>query len=520
MMPSSLVPRPKRDPVLWLTEHQGIVLAALTVIYGLLAASAAARKPFWFDEISTVYLSELRSPRDIWNAIYQGAELSPPLCFWSTWALQKVLGTGHVASRIPAMCGFWLMCVSLFFFVRRRSNAVHGLLALILPFLTSTSEYWVEARGYGMVLGFSAAALLFWQRTGDGGRFLDLAGLTLSLVVALGCHYYAAYLVAVLCLGEAIRSWERRRVHYGVWLAIAAGGASVLAYLPLILQNRRWAAPIWAAPTSSSLFASYSNLVAPGAILVLGVLAVSFLGAPRSDSEGGGWLPSPMPLSELAVCVALLAMPVSVFSAAVLVKLAFWPKYVMPSVIGYVILSALFVYRVGGRGAWLVARILTVALFVWFVPWAAWRAWVLVAHPGPEVTAAKETLSPAPPDLPVVYSDDQDFTKMQYYLRGAPRERIVKLIDYRAAVKYMGFDQSERMLDVAGRVRPIPLRPYQEFVRQHRDFLLVRTSPSGWLMQALLADGAELRLVEAFRRPGSTGSDTLVFLVRMPEKAP
>jgi hypothetical protein len=96
----------------------------------------------------------------------------------------------------------------------------------------------------------------------------------------------------------------------------------------------------------------------------------------------------------------------------------------------------------------------------------------------------------------------------------------VKLIDYRAAVKYMGFDQSERMLDVAGRVRPIPLRPYQEFVRQNRDFLLVRTSPSGWLMQALLADGAELKLVEAFRRPGSTGSDTLVFLVRMPEKAP
>jgi hypothetical protein len=254
------------------------------------------------------------------------------------------------------------------------------------------------------------------------------------------------------------------------------------------------------------------------------VLAVSFLGAPRgalwADSDEGGWLPSPMPLSELAVCVALLAMPVNVFFGAVLLKLAFWPKYVMQSVIGYVILSALFVYRIGGRGNWLAARVLAVALVVWFIPWTAWRACVLMAHPGPEVTVAKEALSPPLPNLPVVYSDDQDFAKMQYYLRGAPRERIVKLVDYQAAVKYMGFDTSERVLDVAGRLRPIPLRPYHEFERQNRNFLLVRSSPSGWLMQALLADGAELRLVEAFRRPGSTGSDTLVFLVKMPEKAP
>ena len=48
----------------------------------------------------------------------------------------------------------------------------------------------------------------------------------------------------------------------------------------------------------------------------------------------------------------------------------------------------------------------------------------------------------------------------------------------------------------------------------------LKRDPVRWRMQALLADGAELRLVEAFRRPGATGSDTLVFLVRMPEKAP
>ena len=67
------------------------------------------------------------------------------------------------------MLGYLLMSVCVFGFVVRRASRLYGLVAVLLPIATIAHGYAYEARAYGLVLGFSAAALLCWQRSAEAG---------------------------------------------------------------------------------------------------------------------------------------------------------------------------------------------------------------------------------------------------------------------------------------------------------------------------------------------------------------
>ena len=82
----------------------------------------------------------------IWEVIEQGAELNPPLSFWVQWGVAHTLGQGEVISRLPAALGFWTMCLCLYFFVRRRTDAAYGFVALVFPVFTYTSWFGTYAR--------------------------------------------------------------------------------------------------------------------------------------------------------------------------------------------------------------------------------------------------------------------------------------------------------------------------------------------------------------------------------------
>ena len=70
---------------------------------------------------------------------------------------------GAFALRLPALLGFLLMQVCLFFFVRRLAGERAGVVAAAFPALTATLFYSAEGRPYGLMLGLYALALLSWQ---------------------------------------------------------------------------------------------------------------------------------------------------------------------------------------------------------------------------------------------------------------------------------------------------------------------------------------------------------------------
>src|SRR5215469_10035283 len=206
-----------------------------TIIYFGIVFVLASEKLFWSDELFTFYFSRLHSLGDIWRALLTGTDQLPPPFYIITRTSTSLFGSGELAFRLPQIFGFWLMCISLFCFVRRRSSTAYGLVAMLFPLITDAFYYAYEARPYGLVVGFCGLALCCWQAATEGRlRMLSVTGLGLSLVGALSCHYYAILAFGPLIVGEVLRSVKSGRLDIGVWIAFGVGLVPLVIFLPLI----------------------------------------------------------------------------------------------------------------------------------------------------------------------------------------------------------------------------------------------------------------------------------------------
>src|ERR1035441_5946504 len=97
--------------------------------------------------------------------------LDPLLYHALSHEAMQAFGAGALAQRLPALAGFLLMQVCLFFFVRNLAGERAGAVAAAFPAMTATLYYSAEGRPYGLMLGLYALALLGWQaavRQGTG----------------------------------------------------------------------------------------------------------------------------------------------------------------------------------------------------------------------------------------------------------------------------------------------------------------------------------------------------------------
>ena len=187
-----------------------LLISALYFADTLLRASL---KTFWYDEIVTLLLCRLPSFGATWTAVLHGAaDFNPPLFYLFTRWGQNLFGEGLIASRLPAIVGFWVFCVCIFVFVRRRLGPLYGCVAALFPVFTLAHNYAYEARPHGSVLAWCGLMLVCWQRAREGRNFsLWTLALFLSSLAALLTHIYAIYLfvpfLAVEFLG-LVKSWR------------------------------------------------------------------------------------------------------------------------------------------------------------------------------------------------------------------------------------------------------------------------------------------------------------------------
>ena len=123
-------------------------LFCVSLIYFAVASVLSWRKQFWNDELFTFYISRRPTLTDVWQVLLTVAEQLPPLFFVITRAFTRAFVDSRLSFRLPEILGFWVMCASLFYFVRRRSSTAHGLIAMLLPMLTGAFYYAYEARPY------------------------------------------------------------------------------------------------------------------------------------------------------------------------------------------------------------------------------------------------------------------------------------------------------------------------------------------------------------------------------------
>src|SRR5262249_20073587 len=108
------------------------VLGLFTVGYFAATSYLASMNAFSFDELTTYYIARLSSTRDVWTAWKESGDGMPPLVHFATHLAGTTLGFSHIITRLPAMVGFWLMCLSIFAFLQRRVCLMLAVVGMLL----------------------------------------------------------------------------------------------------------------------------------------------------------------------------------------------------------------------------------------------------------------------------------------------------------------------------------------------------------------------------------------------------
>jgi hypothetical protein len=471
-------------------------LAGFSLLYFSASVTLAYWKLMWFDELCTYHIAALPSAAAIWSTLASRTGPMPPSFYLLTRFSQEWLGPSHFAIRFPELIGFLAASLCLFHFIRRRTNALYGLVGMLAFWITGAYPFAYEARPYGLVLGFCGLALVCWQAaTENVRRSWALLGLFAACAGAVGSHYGAVMLVFPLALGELVRSISRRKVDWPVWLAFCGGGLPLLVFLPLLRASiSPYGLAMSTRPQANSILRCYTELLSMAGhplAAILCALAIWRTVRARGILTGRVSRLSSMPLREIAAAIGFLLLPVIGVLQAVLVTDQISPRYVMPLVMGFGILVALLAYenlRDDAVGGLLIAALLL----------AGWgshvrREYLRLRPEGDRVQAFYRAAAQQPGGLPIVINSGW-FFQLAHYTPAEFSSRLVYLLDPDAARESSGTDTVDLCLLGYARFLPLNLRPADPFLRTGRPFLLDAPS-DGWLLPVLQSEGAKIELV-------------------------
>ena len=491
------------------------LLALLSVLYLGGAALLALRRPLWNDELYTLLIADSPTMADVWAALATGADQVPPPFHVVVRAFFAALGTSAFALRLPSVVGFWLMGLSLYAFVARRTSPVYGAVAMAFPLITGAFDYAHEGRAYALALGFTALALASWQAASEPARrSLALAGVALGIAGAVSSHYYAALVVGPLALAEAVRWASERRIRLGVPLAFGVGLTPLLCFLPLIGAARTYSVSFWARPEWSHAAITYFVLLLPSGPALWAMIALAAI-HPRGRMaalDPPAATPARFTPAELAGAGAFALLPIGAVVLGILVTGVFTPRYALAGVIGIAVLAGL-----GAHAAFAGRRLAGIALVAISVVW-------FVALTGRTLNTASVTarrgadcerlLAAAEPALPIAVADPLTFLKLSYTLPEELRRRVVYLADAEAALRHLGHNTVDRGLVDLEPWFDARVEPFRTFLETTPRFLLLaRTTDAhgeiwrmGWILAELSKMPVEVTL-------GSRSHDDLLFVV-------
>lgn len=490
---SKPVPVAAERAIAFLERYRFAILAVFTVCYFVGMALRARSSPFWHDELYTILLSHLSVPR-MWTALLQGVDPTPPMAEFLVKAANNLWGEGNVVSRIPTMIGFWVFCVCLFVFVRRSLNIAYAFAAMLLPFSTGAYLYALQARCYGLVLGFCAIALLSWQSAASGyRRRLALPVLALSLAAAFFSHFYAVLIVLPLAGAELYRAVRRKQIDWPLWGTLCIGPilGGIVCY-PLIAGTGHFLSHPWAKPQLQNLLGFYPNELQalPVVLVVFLILAAAWWmilpkSVPASDTT------IRIPEHEIAAAALFLTLPLVGFLLACLVTHMFTDRYFISAVAG-VVLLAVFMAAMLSRGSHAIGIILLLA--------ALPPAIRIMGHhlPVQPVVDTEPLLREAIDQGPLVMDDGLQFLVQWYYLPPALKSRVAYVSDPESDVRWTGQDTMDLGMRGLRRWFGVPVLDYATVTVPGNSFRIYHNASSPmWLPSRLLTEGVRVDVLQS-----------------------
>ncbi len=518
-------------PLSWLAaqvERQSFWFVTILAIGVTVVAAAKARyRRLWLDEIMGLLIAKLPHASDIWRIVRTGADNQPPFYHLLTRASVHVVGNDAWGLRLPSLAGYVLFCLSLYWFVSRRTSKLYGVLAFLFPSVTGCWYYATEGRPYALVLACTGLAAVCWQSIvlNYARRFM-LAGLFLSLAGTLNLHYYSPLLFAPFAFAELIRTYQRRRIDKAVWLALILPSLALIPYLGIVRESRvksgipfaYYATPSW----YDSLADFTGQFLGPTLVILpaIGCIYLVWRIAPRLSSSRNSSFFS-MNRGEFQPDFTLLLgftlLPILGIAFSKFATHIFFTRYIVGSMFGICALAVIILWLIFS-GAKEPAVLVGLVICVVFARLSYFELKGALAQRGVSVDSAYQLHLPRKViqgDLPIVAAGVNEFMDIRYYGDQDLRSRSVYVSSEELASQYLGFTFLERMMIGSAPYFGTNVTDYRQFTREHRTFYLLGGRP-WWLIPKLLADGAQLQMLQGGL--ASTHGDLFedLFLVRMP----
>ncbi len=458
----------------------------LSAIYWPVTITLASRKQFWNDELFTYYIGALNTFPRIWSTLLTGVDQNPPLFYWLSHKAAQVAGANLIGLRLPAMAGFWLAAVCLCAFVSRRLPAVYGLIAALVLIVSNAYLYAYEARPYGLVVGFAAAALLCWQRAEGPGNLWWAAGLALALGLAISVHYYSVLLFVPIAAAEAYRAWANRRLNGPVWLALAAAASPLLLYLPLVRGARSYSGAFWSKPRIGSLVEFLSVVVNPALLALIGVAGLWALFTARKTLLASPDNPtrSAFPASEVVAALGMLGVLPLAIALGKLATGAYTNRYALPAVIGLsflVVWTLANIFQARQGPAVVLAALFSCAFLMRALP-----VGVMAYDRSGVIRAIEHDL---PRGLPIAVADPLLFFELSHQSPPDIRSRLFYVAEPRIALRRLGSDTTDRALIGMQTLASLQVKTLAGVINSRQKFLIVGYPPAsfGWLVDELIS---------------------------------
>jgi hypothetical protein len=355
----SFEPQPtksQREPLSRNTLIWAWSIAAISLGFVLLTHHV---KLLWIDEVLE-FISDTKATMGltIYDQVHRAFSLDPPAFHLILYPILKLFPS-HPALvlRLPSFlsfltiegCAFWIT-----YRLTRSQNS--ALLAMALPFALVTADYASEGRVYEMWTAMFALSIVFYQKAIDPERrslALTLAGLLFSLSMVILLHYYGIFFGFALIVGEAYRSWKRRKLDWPVVLVLAGAYASFALHLPALPALHTAQASYvagqaaWSAGQDSFLFIPLRYGVMKPiphlglgfcvlyALLSLLVLIAVWRYSLRQKTQSSD-------AAVLAVLTVTFCLPQALFLVSHFVTGAYSPRYGIPATIGVCVMVSLF----------------------------------------------------------------------------------------------------------------------------------------------------------------------------------
>jgi hypothetical protein len=413
-------------------EYLFLVAFWLVIVGGALWQSG--KEYFDNDELCTALLVSNPSFPDMWAVIRRGGELNPPLFFLIEWVIARTVGIGETALRaisfVSVAFGGWILYFTLRPLTGPRIAALS--ISLILGLSRTTFYLAGRARYYGLF--FLLVTIAIWLamrlRNRTQLRWPDyvMVFVTHCLMVYLhlfGLLFSGVLLLAMIAADVLIGKWRWRL--YG---CIIAALVSFGAWLPTMTRQVK-SAGAYTPPGYHTIgfFLDQLSLETPYApiFIVIAMLGGLALMLPRSAdaADEAASCNTPSGWTSLALLAAgLLAVPIATWVGSFRITALYMPRYVFPSIAGYVIITALILvaFLRLPRGNVQFKRVLSP--IIWNGAWFAVLAFGLLFQP---MRAWKNSPRPAKPfvdadygypNLPMVFENSWPYMKRALYGRG------------------------------------------------------------------------------------------------------